>query len=297
MHSRRCRLSLYETPAALRSALEAHLASNSRESGTYLQLLRRLATFERLLARLELAAPDRWIVKGGMALEVRIGDKARSTRDLDLALRDAGTEGTHVREFLSDCVATDREGDGFEFRVGAPTSLSADEAGRPGWRFSVEARMGNRTFAEFRLDVVARAEEISKTQRVRLPGLLAFAGLKTQEVEVVDPAKHFAEKLHAFTRFYGERPNSRVRDLPDLVLLIEEGLEPNAELLAVVSHVFRERATHGLPMELSYPPASWTDPYPTLASGLDIGAKTIEEAMAQLRPFWAATLANRNEED
>ena len=232
-----------------------------------------------------------------MALEMRIGDKARSTRDLDLALRDAGMEGTLVREFLIECVATDREGDGFEFRIGAPTSISSDEAGRPGWRFSVDARMANRTFAKFRLDVVARAEEISETQRVPLPGVLAFAGLKTQEVEVVDPAQHFAEKLHAFTRFYGERPNSRVRDLPDLALLIEEGLEPNAELLAVVTHVFRERATHDLPMELPDPPAFWADSYLTLASGLDIGARTIEGAMAQLRPFWAATLSHRNEED
>jgi hypothetical protein len=232
-----------------------------------------------------------------MALEVRIGDKARSTRDLDLALRDAGTEGTLVREFLIDCVATDREGDAFEFRIGAPTSISSDEAGRPGWRFSVDARMANRTFAKFRLDVVARTEEVSKIQRVRLPGVLAFAGFKTQEVDVVDPAQHFAEKLHALTRSYGDRPNSRVRDLPDLVLLIEEGLEPNEELLAVVTHVFSERATHDLPKELPDPPVFWADSYSTLASELEITAKTIEEAMALLRPFWAATLSHRNEED
>ena len=42
------------------------------------------SAFERLLVRLELGAPGRWVVKGGMALEMRLGDRARSTRDLDL---------------------------------------------------------------------------------------------------------------------------------------------------------------------------------------------------------------------
>jgi hypothetical protein len=232
-----------------------------------------------------------------MALEVRLGDKARSTRDLDLALRNADTEGFDVRGLLNDCLSIDREGDGFEFRIGVPKSLSPDEEERPGWRFSVDARMANRTFVEFRIDVVARTEEVSKIQRVRLPGVLAFAGFKTQEVDVVDPAQHFAEKLHALTRSYGDRPSSRVRDLPDLVLLIEEGLEPNEELLAVVAHVFSERATHDLPKELPDPPAFWADSYSTLASELEITAKTVDEAMALLRPFWAATLSHRNEED
>lgn len=196
----------YDSPAALRQALETRLGNQSRETGTDLERLRRRAAFERLLVRLELGAPHRWVVKGGMALEMRLGDRARSTRDLDLALRDLQGDGSAVRELLIDCLSVDREGDGFVFLVGEPTTITLDEAGRPGWRFSIELRLAGRTFAKVRLDIVARDDEVTKTQRVALPGVLDFAGLERHDVEVVDPVQHFAEKVHAFTRTYGDRP-------------------------------------------------------------------------------------------
>jgi hypothetical protein len=286
----------YETPAALRDALEQRLGSRARETGIDLERLRRRAVFERLLVRLELGAPERWIVKGGMALEVRLGNRARSTRDLDLALRDAGADGDAVRELLINCLSDDREQDGFQFLVGRPTTISPDQAGRPGWRFSIESRMGGRTFANVRLEVVARTEEISKTQRVELPGVLDFAGLARHQVEVVDPTQHFAEKAHAFTRSYGERPNSRVRDLADIVLLIDEGLEPTPGLLVIVTHLFVARATHEIPASLDDPPSAWRENYPVIAITLDVSAKTLDEAMALFREFWTALLQHREED-
>jgi hypothetical protein len=237
----------YESPAALRQALETRLGTRSRESGIDLERLRRRAAFERLLVRLELAAPRRWVVKGGMALEIRLGDRARSTRDLDLALRGPQGDGSTVRELLIACLSVDREHDAFEFRVGEPTTITLDEAGRPGWRFPVESRMAGRRFAKVRLDVVARDDEVAKTLRVELPGVLDFAGLERHEVEVVDPAQHFSEKVHAFTRTYGDRPNTRVRDLPDMVLLIDDGLEPTPELFSIVARLFEARANPALP--------------------------------------------------
>lgn len=286
----------YESPTALRSALEHRLANRSRETGTDLDRLRRRAAFERLLVRLELGAPGRWIVKGGMALEVRLGDRARSTRDLDLALRGDAADGAAVRELLIDCLAPDVEGDGFAFRVGTPSPITPHEAGRPGWRFSVEARMAGRTFANVRPEVVARADEIATTQRVELPGVLAFAGLARHEVEVVDPAQHFAEKLHALTRSYGARPNTRVRDLADLVLLIDDGLEPSPALLAVVAHVFAVRATHELPATIPDTPASWDETYSRLAASLDLSATTRDEAVLVVRSFWADLRTHRVKE-
>lgn len=285
----------YESPAALRQALETRLGNRSRETGVDLERLRRRAAFERLLVRLELGMPHRWVVKGGMALEIRLGDRARSTRDLDLALRDAHADGPAVRELLIDCLSVPWEEDGFDFRVGEPTTITLDEAGRPGWRFPVDTRMAGRRFASVRLDVVARDDEVSKTQRVALPGVLDFAGLERHEVEVVDPAQHFAEKVHAFTRTYGNRPNTRVRDLPDMVLLIDDGLEPTAELLAIVSRLFVARADTALPVELPGPPPFWRENYPALAAELDVSAKTLDEAMAYVRMFWATLLSHEEE--
>jgi Nucleotidyl transferase AbiEii toxin, Type IV TA system len=283
----------YATPAALRAALEARLRAHGTAAAVDLERLRRRAVFERLLVRLDHAMPGQWVLKGGMALEVRLGDRARSTRDLDLAMRQAARDGETVRERLIEALAGDAEGDGFEFRIGPARDIDADEAGRPGWRFLVDARLDGRTFAKVRLDVVARPEEISATDRVRLPTVLAFAGFPDHEVEAVDPAQHFAEKLHAYTRPYGERPNSRVKDLPDLVLLLDGGLAPSAELLATVEHVFAARATHELPADLPDPPADWAGRYATLAEELDLAAATVDEAMALLRRFWATTLQAR----
>jgi nucleotidyltransferase AbiEii toxin of type IV toxin-antitoxin system len=285
----------YESPAALRQALETRLGNRSRESGIDLERLRRRAAFERLLVRLELGAPRRWIVKGGMALEIRLGDRARSTRDLDLALRDVPGDGSAVRELLIDCLSVDREEDGFEFLVGEPTTITLDEAGRPGWRFPVESRMAGRRFANVRLDVVARDDEISKTQRVELPGVLDFAGLERHDVEVVDPTQHFAEKAHAFTRTYGERPNTRVRDLPDMVLLIDDGLEATPELFSIVSRLFEARAEPAMPAELPDPPSFWHENYPAIATELDVSAQTLDEAMTLVQGFWTALLRHKEE--
>jgi hypothetical protein len=286
----------YATPGALRAALEARLRSHGTAAAIDLERLRRRAVFERLLVRLEHAMPGHWVLKGGMALEVRLGDRARSTRDLDLALRHSAQDGEAVRERLIEAMTDDPEGDGFEFRIGPARAIDADDAGRPGWRFLVDARLDGRTFAKVRLDVVARPEEISTTDRVRLRSLLAFAGFPDHEVEAVDPAQHFAEKLHAFTRPYRERPNSRVKDLPDLVLLVDGGLAPSAELLAAVEHVFAARATHQVPpASLPDPPADWAERYATLADELDLAPGTVEQAMALLRRFWAETLMTREQ--
>jgi hypothetical protein len=282
----------YETPGALRAALEARMAAPQGTTVPGLERLRRRAVFERLLVRLDHANPGQWVLKGGMALEVRLGDRARTTRDLDLALRMAAADdAAAVRDHVIEALADDPERDGFEFRVGPARAIDLDEAGRPGWRFAIDARLDGRTFANVRLDVVARTEEISATDRITLHSMLAFAGFPDHQIEAVDPAQHFAEKLHAFTRPHGDRPNSRVKDLPDLLLLVDQGLNPSVELLTAVGHVFAVRSTHELPVELPDPPADWADRYATLADELGLRAGTVNEAMAALRPFWAATLA------
>jgi len=283
----------YVSPAAFRVALETRLLAQSRESGVDLNRLRRRAVFECILRRLEQAEPGRWVLKGGMALEVRWRDRARSTRDLDLALR--GEDAAELRLELSDALAHDADGDWLRFTVAMPRGVLPDEMGRPGWRFGIEAQLAGRTFATVRVDVVVRPDEITRTERLQLPGALGFAGIVSGEIEVVDRAQHFAEKLHALTRTYGDRPNTRVKDLPDLLLLIEDGLTPSADVRSAVESVFAARGTHQVPDELPDPPADWAGRYADLAAGLDVSARTIDQAMEALRAFWSTTLATTKE--
>jgi hypothetical protein len=56
----------YESPAALRQALEARLRHAARVHGVDLERLRRRAAYTRLLVRLASSEPGQWILKGGM---------------------------------------------------------------------------------------------------------------------------------------------------------------------------------------------------------------------------------------
>lgn len=68
----------YATPGAFRAALETRL-KNEQTDGVGVSRLRKRVVFERLLARLQAVAPDSWYLKGGFALELRLGGQARST--------------------------------------------------------------------------------------------------------------------------------------------------------------------------------------------------------------------------
>jgi predicted nucleotidyltransferase component of viral defense system len=254
----------YQSAAALRTALEARLLNESREKGVNLDRLRRRAVFERMLVRLDVAGPGIWVLKGGTALEVRWRERSRATKDLDLALRDRPVHGQALHELVLSQLREDPDGDGFRFDIGPPAALPEDTAGRPAWRFAARALLAGREFARVKIDVVARSEELVSTERLTLPGALAFAGFPRRDVEAVAPAQHFAEKLHALTRRYPGRENTRVRDLLDLLLLIENDVPAPAEAWTVAHQVFATRATHDLPLVIPDPPASWSGTYATL---------------------------------
>lgn len=284
----------YANSVDLRRALEARLKQQADETGTDLSRLRRIAVFDRVGARLS-ASDRRWVLKGGTSLEFRLGVRARATKDLDLALLDGPGDGDVVREELIETLGVDVDRDGFMFSVKRPTLLDADASGRPGWRFSVDSTLAGKTFAQIRLDVVLRGEELAATEKITLPGVLDFADVPPRTIESVDRRQHFAEKLHALTRDYGTRPNTRVKDLADLVLLIEDGLPADSSLLEVVNHVFTVRATHPVPRFVPDPPPVWTADYPRLAEVRTLTKPDLAAALNLLRSFWTQTLTTETE--
>lgn len=124
----------YETARALRQSIEHRMRLTA---GLDVQRARRHVVFERLLARLVIAHPERWVVKGGFALEVRLPKRARMTRDIDLAvaLDQATTES--VRGLLLEGLAEDPDGDRFVFSLVEIRALQPLDAGRLGWRLSI----------------------------------------------------------------------------------------------------------------------------------------------------------------
>ena len=92
-----------------------------------------------------------------MALEVRLQDRARLTKDLDLGLRGEVGGSDVLHERLVDVLTIDASGDFFEFMGAAPVSLGEDDRGAATWRVRVIARLGGTMFGSIYLDISPRA--------------------------------------------------------------------------------------------------------------------------------------------
>jgi hypothetical protein len=92
------------------------------------------------------------------------------------------------------------------------------------------------------------------------------------EIPAVSLERHIAEKVHAYTRRYGnDQPSARVKDLIDIVLMSELASFDYDQLREAIVRTFSERGTHELPTSLPAPSADWALPYRVLATevGLD----------------------------
>jgi len=257
----------YRTPEALRRALEDRLIATSRHGGGDLPRMRRQVAFDRLLCRLFAKQDSPWLLKGGYAMELRI-KSARTTRDIDLALRSMPGGGsqwddTAVRRLLQDLADVDL-GDGFEFFIGEPT-MDLDAAPYGGSRFPVEASMGGRNFASFHLDVSAGDVLREPFELLEGHDWLGFAGIAPSKVPAISREEQFAEKLHAYSLPREGRPNSRVKDLVDLLLLIESSTLDVDRVGQCIEATFRRRDTHPVPSSPEPPPQAWAGPFAEMA--------------------------------
>jgi hypothetical protein len=276
----------YPDAAAFRAGLEQRLLNRTRERGISLDRLRRRVVFERLLARLVVAEPGRWVLKGGMALEVRLGDNARLTKDIDLGLREQLVDPADLHARLVEALNPNQASDFFEFRPAPPSLLQADGAGHRTWRTRIEAYLALRRFGTVSIDISPRPHELVATETLALPNSLDFAGITAGTFELIDIGRHVAEKLHAISRSFGERENSRVRDLVDIVLIHEHTLLAGTDLGEHLNTVWRERENElppRLPPDL---PDSWAERYATLTADLSISVP-YPEALDILARLWA----------
>lgn len=276
----------YETPKALRVALENRLLARSQATGISLDRLRRRVLFERILARLQVAEPGLWVLKGGMALEVRLRDDARLTKDLDLGLRAEVADVVDLEERLIGALSVDPAGDRFVLTVGTVRRMAQDDGGRSTWRAQVSATLAGTMFGGLQIDVSARADELDSTDLMTLPNSMEFAGIESPQVEVVDLQRHVAEKFHGMLKVFDDRINTRVRDLIDLILLAERGLIHPALAAAAVRAVWDERGDRlpAVPPELS---STWDKRYEQLASDLDLDARTLPDAIVVVTTLWS----------
>lgn len=280
----------YATAAAFRQALESRLSDRARAETLDVQRIYRMAAFERFLGRACADDPPRWILKGGYALEVRLRMAARATMDVDLSLPDGSViapEGQarpdRLLEQLRAAAAMDL-GDWFEFKIGDPIrELAAAPYG--GWRFHVESRVADRRFTDFKLDVAIGDAIVSAPEWMQGHDLLSFANIPPARIALLPREQHFAEKIHAYS-LPRDTVNSRVRDLVDLVLLIQKGLPEAAKVREAVEATFKRRKTHPVPEMLQAPPSDWTKAYQGTAGQVGLEPAEIGAAFGLLRDYW-----------
>jgi hypothetical protein len=105
--------------------------------------------------------------------------------------------------------------------------------------------------------------------------------------EILNVNRHAAEKLHAMLRDFGDRENSRVRDLFDLALLIEHDLLDPASVASATTQVWAERDSCEPPADLPAMPDSWANRYERLAADADRDSTAFIMAVALVANLWA----------
>lgn len=282
---------VYATPVAFRQALEARLANIAKAEAVDIQRLRRQVAFDRLLCRIFQAPDSSWALKGGYAMELRLS-MTRTTKDIDLSWRDklkaVNEEETSaiLREKLQEAASVD-PGDHFTFLIGEPDT---DIANAPygGGRFPVEARMAGRVFAKFHVDVGVGDAVLNPLEEIKGRDWLEFAGIPARPFPSINREQQFAEKLHAYTLPREGTPNTRVRDLVDMVLLIHMKIDP-AKTAKAVAATFKKRARHNVPADFPPPPAGWAKPYGQLAGECRL-TESIDQAFALVDEFFRCAI-------
>ena len=81
------------------------------------------------------------------------------------------------------------------------------------------------------------------------------------------------------------RPNSRVKDLPDLALLASAQAIDAKRLRAALEQTFTFRKTHALPVSVPTPLPAWTKPYAAMAREDGLAWSTLDGVTKAAKVF------------
>jgi Nucleotidyl transferase AbiEii toxin, Type IV TA system len=279
----------YTSPEAFKQALEQRLRSATK-SGTAFARRRQLLVFDRFLARVSVVLGDSATLKGGLVLELRL-ERARTTRDVDLRMT-GSPEGVLSRlrhaarldmaDFLTFEIAPDAD----------HPDIQNDGMQYEGMRFRAECRLAGKPYGDpFGVDVAFGEPMMGEPEAIVADDTLGFANIAPPTVRLYPVETHIAEKLHAYT-IPRTRPNSRVKDLPDIALLAGAKPVTASQLRAALEQTFDFRRTHPLPVSLPEPIAAWERPYAAMAQADDLPWPTLADVMVVAKAFLDPILAD-----
>ena len=215
-------------------------------------------------------------IKGGMAMELRLGDRARATRDIDLILRG---DTDRLADLLDAGLGEPYNGFAFRRREIGDHPIRNDVKG-----VEVQVIFAKKVLCTPKLEVAAA--EAGREEFAALPGArLDAVGLDGPElVQVLTTPWQIAQKLHAVTERYPTgRENPRARDLIDIQLL--EATDPDIRKVRdACEQVFASRGQHPWPPRLEIP-SSWVAGYEAIATALTFPATDVNDAADAVRRY------------
>lgn len=183
-----------------------------------------------------------FLLKGGTYLEFRLGLLARATKDVDTLFRGTFDEFIDV---LDDALA--KPFDGIEFARTEPKVIEVSTRVRKPRRFDIKLKFKGRTWRSICVEVSADEGALGeRVERFETPSLAHFGLDAPPTTAGIAIDYQVAQKLHACTDPHSlERPNDRVRDVVDLMLLqsafYENELAPES-LVQACTDLFAARA-------------------------------------------------------
>jgi hypothetical protein len=267
-------------PPRSRPKTEKHLgrlvSKYAEESGLGVRRVRQRISAMAFLGSLERIreedSPTRFLIKGGMACELRFQDQARATRDLDALFHGS------IEELLADLdTAFATPYSGFSFSYVQPESIRETGA----HRFDVKLTYESRNWATLRVEVSRPEGQAHEPESVPALSMSEFGLAGPAEVACLSLRFQIAQKIHACTERSSDRENERVHDLIDLQLM-EELIEDPGRINEACIEIFDLRRTHPWPPTLEIEP-TWPDTYRQLATELDFPTKDIVEATARVQ--------------
>ncbi|NNH70033.1 nucleotidyl transferase AbiEii/AbiGii toxin family protein [Nocardia uniformis] len=240
------------SPQAVRSSVTDHLEKHAKASGQSFNVAKRRFVMSRFLARVFAVDPQRWILKGGVGMMVRLPE-SRYSRDIDIM----AVSGT-VDPVADLRHAVGQHIDHFRFDIGPATALSNGK----GATVTVTARIGTNTFETFSIDLVDwRRPLVGPVEHHTIPRVVDTDDFPPETtVQLYPLADQIADKICAMYELHGavvQRSSGRYRDLVDLLLI---SMFLQIELAPVVEAVERERVLRGierLPATLESPGPDW----------------------------------------
>lgn len=223
------------------------------------------------------------LLKGGLVLERRI-ERARTTKDVDLRL---SRSPSGILDELQAAGRLDL-GDFMRFEIVTHDDhpeIKNDGMRYDGLRFRAECKLvGKRYGHPFGIDVVFGEPIFGEPDILAAEDHLAFAGIAPPIIRIQPIETHIAEKLHAYT-MPRVRPNSRVKDLPDIALLATAQALDAKRLLAALTQTFAFRDTHALPARFADPSSAWAVPYAAMAREDELAWPTLGDVLTAARAF------------